>query len=137
VKSKCLTVALLLVSAIALGQTKTEKVQFLKALEKGGKTVATHTAPNKKTKLVVRDHNEVGDFVWKRLFLVNGTQVVRIDAFNEVSRVKWEKDSKSVQFRGVKATDYNEISHFDVKYTVGAKTAQYKLVKREKFEGGG
>ena len=137
-KLKLLLVPVLLTSlAFASGQWKSEKVQTVKAVEKGGKLVKEYAAPNKKAKLVLRDYDEQGDFVWQRLYLVNGSKVILIDAYNEVSKVRWSKDSRAVQFRAVKATDYNEISHLDVKYTLGAKAVQYKVVKREKFDGGG
>jgi len=115
---------------------QSEDVQPVKFLPPG-KVLKIHKAPVGTARLVWFDAGEQGDFVWRRAYFKSDKGLVLLDAYQELSQVKWLDRGRTVTYRAVKATDSDEFTTYKVTYTIGAKRVTEKKMKVEKFDGGG
>ncbi len=97
-----------------------------------GKTLARYAAPDGQTTLLVRDEGEVGDFVWHALYVKRAGTYQKIGTCQEVDKVRWSADSKSLTFEMKKATDFDTITTYLARYKVGEKRIGLTALKSNK-----
>ncbi len=113
----------------APGRWRAEKPEQLKARLGAGRTLKTWVSPNRRYSLIYRNENEVGDFVWYRLYLKRGAAVTLVGAYNEVKDVRWSKDSTVARYKAEKAVDADEFHHLDVEYAPARQTVRSRVTR--------
>lgn len=130
-------VAVTLLSAPAVAATRVLKNQPEQAepLEQGpvvamkqGKVVARYPAPDRRTELYVHDEGEVGDFVWHAIYVRAAGKFQLLGSCQEVKKVAWSKDSKTVTFQLIKATGPETSTTFAARYRVGERKIALKAL---------
>ena len=113
----------------APGKWQAEKPAELKAKMGKGKTLKTYVSPNRKYTLAYRDENEVGDFVWRSVYLKHPRGYTRVGNYNEVTNVRWTRDSRTVSYRAIQAVGPETLEHLDVEYSPGTQRVRRRVVK--------
>jgi hypothetical protein len=80
-----------------------------------GRTLRVWRSPNRRYALVYRDEGEVGDFVWRKVYLRRGRRYTHIDTYNDISAVRWSRDSRSVRYRARQAIGPEEMESIEVR----------------------
>ena len=116
----------------APGAWKIGKPEAINAKPGPGKTLKTFPSPNGRYSLIYRDEKEQGDFLWRPVYVKQGTSHTLIAKYNEIKNVRWINGSRAVQFRAVHAIGPDKLEHRDVEYTPAARRLRWRSVRVEK-----
>jgi hypothetical protein len=121
----------------APGPWKTGGPEKLGARLKPGKTLKTYSSPNRRYALLYRDERERGDFVWRSAYLKQGAAYTLVGTYNELSSVRWSRDSSTVSFRAIKAVGPDQMQHLDMEYQPKSRKLRWRVVKTVQVEPSG